>query len=44
MVTDDVELTLAGINLLDESHPETDAANFAQEARRGVHVGLRWGF
>ncbi len=43
-ITERIELSIAGVNLLDKSHPETSAVAAPQEIRRGVHIGLRWGF
>ncbi len=41
--TDDLELFVAGQNLLDESHPENQqAGDPTLEARRRLHLGLRW--
>lgn len=40
-VTDGVELEIAGLNLLDESHPETGAAATRGEVRRSVYLGAR---
>jgi iron complex outermembrane recepter protein len=37
-----VELSLTGRNLLDESHPETNADNVVLENRRSILAGLRW--
>jgi iron complex outermembrane receptor protein len=42
--TDDVELSIQGANLLDESHPETSAAAAPFEARRSVQVAASWRF
>ncbi|MGE4218907.1 MAG: TonB-dependent receptor plug domain-containing protein [Alphaproteobacteria bacterium] len=43
-VTDSLELSVAGANLLDSRHPETGPPATRQEVRRSVHVGARWRF
>jgi len=40
-VADGLELSLAGFNLLDESHPEVATAGGARELPRSVYVGAR---
>jgi iron complex outermembrane receptor protein len=42
--TDALELSIVGINLLHEDHPETSAENPPNRIRRGVFVGANWGF
>jgi iron complex outermembrane receptor protein len=44
-VTDDLELTLTGTNLLHDHHPETAAASPPdREIPRSVYAGVRWKF
>lgn len=43
-LTDAVELSLAGRNLLDNAHPETDFADVRGEVRRSVNFGARLRF
>jgi iron complex outermembrane receptor protein len=43
-VTDTVELSLVGRNLLHEAHPEIIEPPFRQQVRRSVYAGLRWSF
>ena len=41
---DALELSIVGINLLHEDHPETSAEDPPNRIRRGVLVGANWGF
>lgn len=43
-VTDALELSIAGFNLLDEGHPETGAPATRAYFGRTVYAGTRWGF
>jgi iron complex outermembrane receptor protein len=43
-VTDRLELSLSGFNLLDNQHPETGAAASRLEVPRTVLAGARWSF
>lgn len=43
-VTDSLELSIAGFNLLDERHPETGGPANWREIRRNVYAGARWRF
>ena len=43
-VTDQLELSLSGFNLLDNRHPETGAAATRIEVPRTVLAGARWRF
>ncbi len=43
-LTDNVELSVTGRNLLDDHHPETGPPDDRREARRSLYAGLRWTF
>jgi iron complex outermembrane receptor protein len=43
-VTDSLELSLAGFNLLDDRHPETGLPATRREVRRTVYAGARLRF
>ncbi|MGE4063033.1 MAG: TonB-dependent receptor plug domain-containing protein [Rhodospirillaceae bacterium] len=43
-VTDTLELSVAGTNLLDPQHPETGTPAQRGEIRRAVYAGARWRF
>ena len=43
-ITDNLELSVAGLNLLDESHPEFGALPGRGEVRRSFIVNTRWTF
>lgn len=43
-VTDRLEVSLSGVNLLDDSHPETSSAGLPDEIRRSVFLTARMGF
>lgn len=40
-VTEGLELSLAGLNLLDSSHPEVGALPTRREVPRSIYVGAR---
>lgn len=42
-VADNVELSLTGVNLLDERHVEAGGPAERRDFGRSVHLGLRWG-
>ena len=43
-LTDHVEISVSGRNLLDDHHPETAAPDLRRNARRSLYAGLRWTF
>jgi iron complex outermembrane receptor protein len=43
-MTDTIELTIAGFNLLDDQHPEAGLATTRREVRRGISGGVRFSF